>query len=175
MTYLWKELRFCSEKKVSLIPQQAFQRCFNVVFWLIWRHDVVQPQINVETTLCISTFDFTKSNQRCVFQRCDMSNIRHCRNNVVLFNFEFHNFSQRGNNVLKMTISERNRKKIISDYIHWIRSFYRFFITFFTLHPTLRRLCWMIFAKLQNLGSWKILHCKNLIQTASLCNISIVN
>ena len=126
--------------------------------------------------------------QRCVFQRSilqsrinvvyfnvDMSNIRHCRNNVVLFSFEFHNFSQRGNNVLKMTISERNRKKIISDYIHWIRSFYRFFITFFTLHPTLRRLCWMIFAKLQNLGSWKILHCKNLIQTASLCNISIVN
>ena len=34
--------------------QQIFERRFNVVFRLIWRRDVVQRQINVETTLCTS-------------------------------------------------------------------------------------------------------------------------
>ena len=42
--------------------QQTFQRCFNVAFWLMRRHDVRQCQINVETTLCISTLKFTTSN-----------------------------------------------------------------------------------------------------------------
>ena len=36
-------------------PQQAFQRCFNVVIRLIWRCDVRQRQINVETKLYLST------------------------------------------------------------------------------------------------------------------------
>ena len=35
--------------------QQTFQRFFNIVFWLMRRRDVGQCQINVETTLCIST------------------------------------------------------------------------------------------------------------------------
>ena len=39
--------------------QQTFQRCFNVVFWLIGRRDVGQRQINVETMLCISTLELT--------------------------------------------------------------------------------------------------------------------
>ena len=41
---------------------QTFQRCFNVDFWLIRRRDLGQRQINVETTLCISTLEFTTSN-----------------------------------------------------------------------------------------------------------------
>ena len=49
--------------------QQTFRRCFNVAFWLMRRRDVGQRPINVETTLCISTLEFTTSNQRCVFQR----------------------------------------------------------------------------------------------------------
>ena len=40
----------------------TFQRCFNVVFWLMRRRDVGQHQINVETTLCISTLEFSTSN-----------------------------------------------------------------------------------------------------------------
>ena len=44
---------------VMVNTQQTFQRCFNVIFWLIWCSDVVQPQINVETTLRISTLEFT--------------------------------------------------------------------------------------------------------------------
>ena len=42
--------------------QQTFQRCFNVVFWLIRRRDVGQRQINVETMFCISTLEFTTLN-----------------------------------------------------------------------------------------------------------------
>ena len=42
--------------------QQTFQRRFNVVFRLIWRSDVTQRQINVETTLCMSTLKYTTSN-----------------------------------------------------------------------------------------------------------------
>ena len=42
--------------------QQTFQRSFNVVFWLMWRRDVGQRQINVETTSCISTLKCATSN-----------------------------------------------------------------------------------------------------------------
>ena len=42
--------------------QQTFQRCFIVVFRLIRRRDVEQRRVNVETTLCISTLEFTTSN-----------------------------------------------------------------------------------------------------------------
>ena len=46
--------------------QQTFQRRFNVVFRLIWRRNVPQRQINVETSFCtskleISTFTGTTS------------------------------------------------------------------------------------------------------------------
>ena len=42
-----------------LHTQQTFQRRFDVVFRLIWRRNVAQRQINVETTLCMSTLKFT--------------------------------------------------------------------------------------------------------------------
>ena len=42
--------------------QQTFQRCFNVVVWLIQCRDVAQRQIDVETILCISALEFTMSN-----------------------------------------------------------------------------------------------------------------
>ena len=42
--------------------QQTFQRRFNVAFRLIWRRDVAQHQIKVETTLCTSTLKFTTFN-----------------------------------------------------------------------------------------------------------------
>ena len=41
--------------------QQKSQRCFNVLFRLIRRRNVRQRQINVETTPCISTLEFTTS------------------------------------------------------------------------------------------------------------------
>ena len=42
--------------------QQIFQRRFNVVFRLIWRRDVAQRQINVESTLRTSELKFTTFN-----------------------------------------------------------------------------------------------------------------
>ena len=42
--------------------QQTFQRRFNVAFRLIWRRDVAQRQINVETTLHTSTLKSTTFN-----------------------------------------------------------------------------------------------------------------
>ena len=41
------------------LTQQTFQRRFNVAFRLIWRHDITQRQINVETTLRASTLKST--------------------------------------------------------------------------------------------------------------------
>ena len=49
---------FCS----SATSQQTFQRRLNFVFRLIWRRDVPQRQINVETTLCMSTLKFSTLN-----------------------------------------------------------------------------------------------------------------
>ena len=53
---LMENFIFCA---VAMVNQQTFQRRFNVVFRLIWRRDVVQRQINVKTTLCMSTLKFT--------------------------------------------------------------------------------------------------------------------
>ena len=49
-------------QKGHVLSQQTFQRCFNVVFWLMRLRDAGQRQINVEATLCISTLKFTTSN-----------------------------------------------------------------------------------------------------------------
>ena len=43
---------------LSVVAQQTFQRCFNVVVRLIWRHNVGQHQINAQTMLHTSTLDF---------------------------------------------------------------------------------------------------------------------
>ena len=47
---------------LNIVTQLTFLRCFNVVFRLIWRRDVAQRQINVETMLCTSTSEFTTLN-----------------------------------------------------------------------------------------------------------------
>ena len=78
--------KLCSLLPTFVNTQETFQRCLNVVVRLIWRRDVGQFQINVETTLCMSTLKFktlsnvkstlsistlilTMSKQCCYFQR----------------------------------------------------------------------------------------------------------
>ena len=39
-----------------------------------------------------------------------MNNVRQRRNNVVIFDVEFHNVGKRRNNVVKMTSSKENKK-----------------------------------------------------------------
>ena len=70
------------------------------------RRDVGQRQINVETTLRISTLKFTTSNnvESTLCFNVDMNNVRQRRNNVLIFNVEL-------NNVVKMTASKKNKKK----------------------------------------------------------------
>ena len=83
----------CSLLATFFNIQETYQRCLNVVARVIWRLDVGQCQINVETTLCMSTSRFTTS----IYNR-------QRRNNVVIFNVKFHNVDQRQNNAVNITI-----------------------------------------------------------------------
>ena len=83
--------------------QQTFQGRFNVAFRLIWRRDVAQGQINVETTLRTSTLKSTTFNN-VVYFNVELNNVRQRRNNVVIFNVDFHNVGQRRNNIANMAI-----------------------------------------------------------------------
>ena len=47
---------------LSVLLQQTFQRCFNVVVRLLWRHNVEKHQINAQTMLHTSTLDFRTLN-----------------------------------------------------------------------------------------------------------------
>ena len=46
---------FCIKWFTQFTTQKIFQKCFNVVLCLMWHRDVVQRQINFETTLRTST------------------------------------------------------------------------------------------------------------------------
>ena len=110
--------------------KQTFQRCFNVVFWLIRRRDVGQRRINV------------------VYFNDYISSVRKLRNSFVTFNVEFNNVGKRQNNIVKMTIFKKN-KTIILNRIHAIQSFNYYFIIFFTLLPMIRGICRRVLAKSQ--------------------------
>ena len=51
--------KLCSLLATFVNTQETFQRCFNVVVRMRWRRNDGQYQINVETTLCMSTLKFT--------------------------------------------------------------------------------------------------------------------
>ena len=70
----------------EITSQQTFQRCFSDVVKLIWQHDPVQRQINVETTLCMSTLKFSTLNN--VESTLFISTLIL---NVVIFNVEIYN------------------------------------------------------------------------------------
>ena len=48
-----------NQKPIPLARMTQQTTSFHVVFGLIWRRDVAQRQINVETTLRMSTLKFT--------------------------------------------------------------------------------------------------------------------
>ena len=54
--------KLCSLLATFVNTQETFQRCFNVVVRMRWRRNDGQCQINVETTLCMSTLKFTTLN-----------------------------------------------------------------------------------------------------------------
>ena len=112
------------------MPQQTFQRCFNVVFWLIRRRDVGKLQINVET----------------MYFNVDINNVRQRRNHVVILNVDMNNAGKRQNNAVKMSIFKK-KKQIISNRIHKIRTFNYYFRIFFTLLPIVSWICRRVLAR----------------------------
>ena len=134
----------------EMFSQQTFQRCFNIVFWLIRRCDVGQGQINVETTLCISTLEFTTSNNvesmlystsKLIYTTLDNVETTLSFSTLIwttLVNVE--------TTLWKWPFLKRT-KQIISNRIHGIRSFNYYFIIFFTLLPMLSWICRRVFAR----------------------------
>ena len=122
----------------------------------------------------------TTSNQRwnkVMYFNLGIYNVKQRRTNVVYFNVDVSSVRQP---TLSFSTSSfttlvnvettlwkwpflNRTKKIILSWLHWIQSFYCYFIIFFSLLLILRRIR-RILAKLQKLGSWKILSCKNLNQ-----------
>ena len=93
------------------VTQQTFQRCFNVVFWLIRRRDLGQRQFNVETTLYISMLEFATWNN-VESMLCISALIRTTLDNVEItlsFSTSSYNVGKRRNNVVKMTISKKSK------------------------------------------------------------------
>ena len=148
--------KFCLKKRwqtrkknlLTLSSQQIFQRCFNVVFWLIQRHDVGQHQINVETTLCISTLEFTTSNN-VESKLCISTLIWTTLENVeTTLSFSTSSFTTLVNvetTLWKWPFLKRT-KKIVSNRIHGIQSLNYYFIIFFILLPALRGICRRVLA-----------------------------
>ena len=90
------------------VSQQTFQRCFNVVFRLIWPRDVAQRQTNVEGTLCTSNVGIYNIEQRrinVVYFNVDMNNVRERGNNV----------GQHRNNVVNMNTCKKDKNKTSSQ------------------------------------------------------------
>ena len=100
-------------KKVS---QQKFQRCFNVSVRLIWRLNVGQSQIKVETTSCMSTLKLATLNvvesTSSISTSVLANNLWLHQSNIVIFNVEFHNVDQHRNKVANMTICNKVKKKV---------------------------------------------------------------
>ena len=91
---------------ISFIFPANISTCFNVFFRLIWRCDVAQRQINVETTLYNQRWSlqcWKTSHQHCLFQSWFEQRLQR-RNNVAIFNVDFHNAGQRRNNVVNVFI-----------------------------------------------------------------------
>ena len=131
--------------------QQTFQRCFKVVFWLIWRHDVGQHQINVEATLFPSTLEFTTLNN-VESTLCISTLIWTTLDNAeTTLSFSTSSFITLVN--VETTLWKwpflKKTKQIISNWIHGIESFNYYFIIFFTLLPLLRGICQRVLARPQ--------------------------
>ena len=46
-----------------------------------------------------------------MYFKFDINNVKQRRNNIVIFNAEFHNFDQRQNNVAKINNSKKTKKR----------------------------------------------------------------
>ena len=134
----------------------------------------------------------TTFKQRCVFQcwhlQCrttsnqhlhfivDMNNVRQSRNNVFVFNFEFHSVGKRQNNVVKMTTSKRNNNKNYFKYNTRDSKFLLLFHNFLYFTPHVKRNMSKSTCKDEKIfkRSWKTLHFKNLIKPLHFVKCQLV-
>ena len=139
---------------IKSFTQQRFQRCFNIVFWLILQCDVGQGLINVETTLCILTLKCTTSNN-VESTLCISTLISTTLDNVkptLSFSTSiFTTFVNVETKLWKRPFPKRaTKKKVIIIWIHWIQNFNDYLIILFTLVAMLKGISWRIIAKLKN-------------------------
>ena len=123
--------RCCPE--FSNLSQQTFQRCFNVIFWLIWRHDVGQGQINFETTLCISSFQFAMPNNVESTLRISTLMWTTLNNVETTLTFSTSSFIKLINvetTLWKWPFPKKKQKKNHFKLVHWIQSSYSLYSPF---------------------------------------------
>ena len=115
-------------------------------FSLVWRHNMDQHQINVETTLSISMLEFTISSNvkstLCIstLMWATLDNVEAVKTTLSFLTSNFATLVNVKTTLRKWTFPKR-AKKIILNLIHWIQSF-----NYFTLLPILWGICWKILA-----------------------------
>ena len=115
-------------------------------FSLVWRHNMDQHQINVETTLSISMLEFTTSSNvkstLCIstLMWATLDNVETVKTTLSFLTSNFATLVNVETTLRKWTFPKR-AKKIILNLIHWIQSF-----NYFTLLPILWGICWKILA-----------------------------
>ena len=138
----------CGKKRRANPSQQTFQRCFSVVLWLMRRRDVWQRQINVETTLNISTLEFTTScnvqSTLCI-SALTWTTLDNVETTLSFLTSSFTTLVNVETRLWKWLFLKRT-KKIVSNRIHGVQSFNSCFIIF-TLLPMLRGICRRVLAK----------------------------
>ena len=110
--HVWMKWRMCSS--------------FDVVFWLIWRRDVVQPKINVETTLSISMLEFTASNNvkstlRISTLMC--ATVDYVETTLSFSSSSFTTLVNVETTLWKWPFQKEQKQKTISSWMNWIQSF----------------------------------------------------
>ena len=99
------------------LPQQTFQRCFNVAFWLIRRCAATSNQRwNNVVYFNVGIYNIEQCWINVVYFNVDINNVRQRRNNVVIFNVDINNFGNHRNNVVKMAISKKNKTSFQIEY-----------------------------------------------------------
>ena len=139
------------EKLKEISFQKTFQRRFNIVFRLIWRRNVAQRQINVETTLCTSTLKFTTFNNVETIFCISMLNWTTLDNVETTLSFSTSIFTTLGNveTTLRIWPFEKKKASIQKQNnifelqgICWTQNLLQFF-------PILSGICKIIFAEPQ--------------------------
>ena len=122
----------------SIYTQKTFQRRFSVVVRLIWRRDVAQRQINVETTLRTSTLKSTTFNNVETTLCISTLNWTTLDNVETTLSFSTSIFTTLGNVETTLRIwpfEKKIKSRFKNKIIFWSFKGYAWLKTFFILFP----------------------------------------